>query len=274
MDGTTTSFSSLFLPLGVLASVVAWNLARRRGLNERRWAIVCFLFFPALVALAFAKPRRRAGDTDAFRERWAALAAYDPDIKPAIERLATLGPAAVEQFRLAYAAVQTKEAIPLILADVDARWAAGDRFDGTFERSERLATLHREGRLSDREYAAQSQRLQAQPARGPWAGWWWKAPLLLAAVWLVWPKSTLAGFPTCEADATRSLVRQAIENGPDAKTVNNRLLALDEIRQLSEDPKGLHRYCMGRATLNGGERRIVWYLYQRGSNVFVDVSGL
>jgi hypothetical protein len=146
MDGTTTSFSSLFLPLGVLASVAAWNLARHRGLNERRWAVVCFLVPPALILLAFAKPRRRTGDTDAFRERWAALAAYDPNIKPAIERLATLGPAAVEHFRLAYADVQTKESIPLILADVEAQWAAGDRFDGTFERSERLATLHQDTR--------------------------------------------------------------------------------------------------------------------------------
>ena len=264
--------TGLFLPLGVLASVVAWNLARHKRLDERRWAVVCFLFFPALVALAFAKSRRRVGDTPAFRERWATLASYDPDIKAAVERLSVLGPAAIERFRLAYADVQTKEAVPLIVADLEARWAAGDRFDGTHARAARLAELHGQGQLSDREYAAQTRRL-GRPARRPWAGWWWKIPVLLAVLWLVWPHFEPAGFPTCEASATRELVRQAIEDADDRGQVHRRLLALDGIREVAPDSTRRDRTCIGSAVLNSGERQIVWRLYQRGDQLLVSVTG-
>ena len=266
------SYTGLFLPLGVLASVAAWNLARHKGLNERRWAVVCFLFFPALLVLAFTKGQHRIGDTPAFRERWVTLAAYDPEIRAAVERLSALGPAAVEQFRRAYADVQARESVPLIVADLEARWAAGDRFDGTYARAQQLADLHRGGQLSDREYAAQTKRLRAKPQQRLWAGWWWKLPLLLAVIWLVWPTQR-GSFPTCDASASRELVRQAIENADDSRYVTRRLLTLDQVRELSYDAGSSNRYCSGMAVLNAGERQIVWRLYARGDSIVANVSG-
>ena len=118
------------LGIAVVAAVAAWDLAKRKGLNKRRWAATCFFFAPALIGLALAKSQQRPGDTQAFRNRWTSLAAYDPEIKAAVDRLGALGPAAVERFRMAYGDVQTKEAIPLIVADIERRWAAGDRLKG------------------------------------------------------------------------------------------------------------------------------------------------
>ncbi|WP_298957260.1 hypothetical protein [uncultured Methylobacterium sp.] len=264
----------LFIPLGVLASVVAWNLARYKGRNEYRWSVVCLLFFPALLALVLAKGRQPAGDSAAFRERWASLAAYDPDIKAAVERLAALGPAAVDRFRQAYAEVQTKEAIPLIVADLEARWAAGDRFDAVHDQAARLDALRRQGQLSQGEYDDQKRRLaQRGGSRTLWSGWWWKLPLLVAVLWFVWPREGVAGFPTCGAAASRELVRRAIEDADDRAQVHRRLLALDEIREVSFDAARQDRMCAGTAVLNAGERRIVWRLYRRGDGILVNVTG-
>ncbi|HEX8416052.1 MAG TPA: hypothetical protein VF641_00470 [Methylobacterium sp.] len=274
MDGSSVSLTGYFLPLGLLASVVAWNLARHKGRSELRWAIGCFLFFPVLIVLAFAKSRQRPADSGEFRQRWTSLVAYDPAIKAAVERLSTLGPAAVEQFRMAYGDVQTKESVPLIVADIEGRWAAGDRFDGKHEHSERLEELHRRGVITDADYEDQKRRLVLpRRPRRPWTGWWWKAPALLLLIVLFWPRGTPAGFPSCEASATREIVRRAIEEGEDAKVRNTRLLALDEVKELSHDPAKPERYCGGLAALNSGDRRITWRLFQRGTNLFVEVSG-
>ena len=142
------------------------------------------------------------------------------------------------------------------------------------DRFAKLAELRQKGLITDAEYQDQKARL-FKPVRAPYR-WQRLGGLILAFLFLVWlgtPRGP-GGFPTCDASASRELVQRAIENGPDAKTVNTRLLALEEIKQLSDDPKGRHRYCAGTATLNAGERRILWHLYQRGSNVFVEVSGL
>jgi len=264
-------YFGLLTPLGLLASFVARNLALQRGLNERRWAFVCLVFFPALIALAFAKPRIRAGDTAAFRDRWTSLAAYDPDIKAAVERLSTLGPSAIEEFRRAYADVQTQVAVPAIVVDLEARWAAGDRFDGTHAEAERLAALHRQGRLSDRKYAAKTKRLRAWTLQRPWAGWWWQLPMVFVAMWVLWPKQAVA-FLTCDAGGARELVRQAIVNADDGRQVT-RLLALDGVRELSFNASRRDRSCTGTAVLNTGQRQIYWRMYARGDSVVVDVSG-
>jgi hypothetical protein len=273
MDDTAglTPFG-LILALATGASFLAWHLAGRKVLDQRRWALTCFLFFPALIALAVARSRLQAGDTAAFQDRWAALAAYDPDVKAAVERMAALGPAAVERFRQAYADVQAKEAIPLIVADLEARWAA-DHFDGTHARSERLDELRRQGRISEREHAEQRRRLRERRLQRTWTGLWWKLPLALLALWLIWPRGAPAGFPTCEAGTTRELVRRAIENADDRGQVHRRLLALDQIRELVGDAEKRDRTCVGEAVLNSGERRIVWQLYARGDSIFVNVSG-
>jgi hypothetical protein len=139
------------------------------------------------------------------------------------------------------------------------------------DRFAKLAELRQKGLITEAEYQDQKARL-FKPVRPPSRWQRWGGMILAFLVWLGTPRGS-GGFPTCEASASRELVRRAIEDGPDAKTVNTRLLALEEIKQLSDDPKGLHRYCVGTATLNAGERRILWHLYQRGSNVFVDVSG-
>jgi hypothetical protein len=142
------------------------------------------------------------------------------------------------------------------------------------DRFAKLAELRQKGLITEAEYEHQKAQLFKPVRLQPrWRRWGWKIVAFLFLVWLVIPRGS-GGFPTCEASVSRELVRQAIEEGTDARTVNTRLLALDEIRQLSDDPKGLDRTCAGRATLNGGEHRIVWHLYQRGSNVFVDVAGL
>lgn len=270
-DGIAMSYTGLFLPLGILSSFLAWHLALQKGRNERIWPAICFVFPAALIALLVIKPRRRAGDTQAFRERWASLTSYDPEIKAAIERLNALGPAAVEEFRLAYAAVQSREAVPAIVADLEARWAEGDRFDDTHA----LTLLHREGRLSDRKYAARTRRLKARRALRPWAGWRWQAPVILVLMWLSWPASPMrtGGFPTCDARAARELVQQAIEGADDSRQVARRLLALDGVRELSADVAKHDRTCSGNAVLNSGERQIVWRMYARGDNVIANVSG-
>lgn len=268
------SYTGLFLPLGVLASVAAWNLARHKGLDPYRWSVICLLFFPALLALVLAKRRQRVGDTPAFREQWETLAAYDPDIRAAVEQLSTLGPAAVDQFRLSYADVQTKEAIPLILADLKARWAAGDRFDGLYARTAQLDELRRQGRLSNRDYEDQKRRLAKRSrSKALWSGWWWKAPLLLAVLWLIWPRQEVGSLPTCEAGASRELVRRAIEDADDRGQVHRRLLALDQIRELSFDAEQQDRTCVGSAVLNLGERRILWRIYVRDNRILTSVSG-
>lgn len=274
MNESTDSPLVWIILIGVVAAFAAWDLAKRKGLNKRSWAATCFFFAPALIALAFTKSQQRPGETEAFRTRWTSLAAYDPEIKAAVERISALGPAAVDQFRMAYADVQTKESVPLIVADIEARWAAGDRFDGRHEQSERLAELHRRGVLNDADYEDQKRRLmKPRQPKSRWSGWWWKAPALLFLIFLFWPRGTPAGFPICEASTTRELVRRAIENGEDAKVRNTRLLALDEVRELSHDPKIPQRYCAGLAALNSGDQRIVWRLFQRGDNLFAEVSG-
>lgn len=135
MDETSGLSIWPFIGVGLLAAFLGWQIARRKGLSRRGWAATCFVFPPALIVLAFARSQQRPGETQAFRNRWASLAAYDPEIKAAVERLSVLGPAAVEQFRMAYADVQTRDAIPLIVADVEQRWGAGDRRVGVQERS-------------------------------------------------------------------------------------------------------------------------------------------
>ncbi len=274
MNESTDSPFAWIILIGVVAAFAAWDLAKRKGLNKRSWAATCFFFAPALIALAFAKSQQRPGETEAFRNRWTSLAAYDPEIKAAVERLSALGAAAVDQFRMAYADVQTKESIPLIVADIERRWAAGEGLKPEVDPFERLAELHRRGVLNDADYEDQKRRLM-KPRRPKTlrSGWWWKAPALLFLVFLFWPRGTPAGFPTCEASTTREIVRRAIEDGEDAKVRNTRLLALDEVKELSHDPGKPERYCAGLAALNSGDRRIAWRLFQRGNNLFVEVSG-
>ena len=135
MDETSGISIWPFFGVGLLAAFLGWQIAKRKGLSRRGWAATCFVFPPALIAVAFAKSQQRIGHTQAFRNRWASLAAYDPEIKAAVERLGVLGPVAVEQFRMAYADVQTRDAIPLIVADVERRWGADGRRVGVQERS-------------------------------------------------------------------------------------------------------------------------------------------
>lgn len=278
MDDTTASFPlALMLGIAACAGVYGWQLSRRKGLPVRRWAATCFLFPPALIALAYTKAQLRAGETAEFRNRWASLAAYDPEIKAAIERLAALGPAAVEQFRQAYPDVQTREAIPLILADIEARWAAGDRFDDNHARAQQLDELRRQGRLSDQEYATQMQRLGAQPPRSLWAGWWWKAPLLLAVIWLVWPRADatrVAGTPACTDAAARELVRRVVEEGANAKLLNLRLIALDDVAEVAYLEVMKQRHCSATALINTGRRNISWSMTPREGQLIAEVYGL
>lgn len=134
MDETGgVSFWTL-IGIAMLAGFLGWQIAKRKGLDKSGWA-ACFFFPPAVIGVTIAKSQQRPGETQAFRNRWASLAAYDPEIKAAVERLSVLGPAAVEQFRMAYADVQTRDAIPLIVADVEQRWGAGDRRVGVQERT-------------------------------------------------------------------------------------------------------------------------------------------
>ena len=135
MDETGgVSFWTL-IGIAMLAGFLGWQIAKRKGLDKSGWAAACFFFPPAVIGVTIAKSQQRPGETQAFRNRWASLAAYDPEIKAAVERLSVLGPSAVEQFRMAYADVQTRDAIPLIVADVEQRWGAGDRRVGVQERT-------------------------------------------------------------------------------------------------------------------------------------------
>lgn len=138
--------------------------------------------------------------------------------------------------------------------------------------------MKQQGRISDREYENQQRWLQTSSKRtSTWSGWWRRAPVGLFGPWLVlsliWPSGS-SGFPTCGARMSREVLRQAIEENEDSKIKNTRLLALDEVRELSHEPKTPELYCGGLASLNSGEQRIAWKLYQRGSNLFVEVFGL
>lgn len=135
MDETSGASIWPFIGVAMLAGFLGWQIAKRKGLNKRGWAAACFFFPPAVIGVASSKSQQLPGETQAFRNRWASLAAYDPEIKAAVERLGVLGPSAVEQFRMAYADVQTRDAIPLIVADVERRWGLGDRRVGVRERS-------------------------------------------------------------------------------------------------------------------------------------------
>lgn len=66
-------------------------------MGGRHWAATCFVFALALIVVAFAKSQQRTGDTQAFHDPCASLAAYDPEIK-----------AAVERFHMAYADVHCR----------------------------------------------------------------------------------------------------------------------------------------------------------------------
>ncbi len=267
----------LIVVIALVAAAAGWELAKRRGLDQRTWAVAGFLVPPMIISLYFKKSRQRPSDTDAFRNRWTSLIAYDPEIKAAVERLSTLGPAAVERFREAYAEVQTKDSIPLIVADIEGRWAAGDRFDGRHEQFERLAELHRRGALNDVDYADQKRRLEASHrSKMRWSGWWWLVLAAVFVVWQVWPRGTTsvpAGFPSCNAPSTRELVRKTIEEADDNRQVNRKLLMLDDVRELSFDAAKRDRSCAGTAALNSGDRAITWRMYVRGDNVFMTVTG-
>ncbi len=67
--------------------------------------------------------------------------------------------------------------------------AAGDRFDGLHAQAAQLDELRRQGRLSDRDYEDQKRRLAKRGrSKALWSGWWWKAPLLVAVLWMIWPR--------------------------------------------------------------------------------------
>ncbi|GJE42185.1 SHOCT domain-containing protein [Methylobacterium soli] len=142
------------------------------------------------------------------------------------------------------------------------------------DRLTKLAELHQQGHITEAEYETQKrQLLNARRLRPRWQRWGWKILAALFLLWLILPRGE-AGFPTCDASTTRELVRQAIEQGPNARLMNMKLLSLDEVEQLSYDARTNERYCMAIATLNAGERGINWRLYQRGGNLFVKVNGL
>ncbi|ACS41716.1 hypothetical protein [Methylorubrum extorquens] len=135
MDETSGVSVWTLIGIAIFAGFLGWQIAKRKGLDKRGWAAACFFFPPAVIGVTIAKSQQRPGETQAFRNRWASLAAYDPEIKAAVDRLGVLGPAAVEQFRMAYADVQSRDAIPLIVADVERRWGADDGRIGVQERS-------------------------------------------------------------------------------------------------------------------------------------------
>ncbi|GEP07615.1 SHOCT domain-containing protein [Methylobacterium oxalidis] len=142
------------------------------------------------------------------------------------------------------------------------------------DRLTKLTELRQRGLITEAEYEDQKRRLlKPRRPRTRWTGWWWKVPALLFLLWLFWPR-TSTGFPTCTASTTRELVRRAIEEGADSRLTRMKLLALDEIEEVSYDAKAPERYCTAVATLNAGERGITWRLYQRGGTLLIDVRGL
>ncbi|GLS44208.1 hypothetical protein [Methylobacterium brachythecii] len=81
MNESSESIWPLIIGVGLCAAVMGWQIAKRKGLNKRNWSLTCFFFWPALIGLALAKSQQRPGETEAFRNRWTSLAAYDPEIK-------------------------------------------------------------------------------------------------------------------------------------------------------------------------------------------------
>lgn len=110
----------------VVAAMVAYVLAHRKGLNAPGWAwATLFLIVPVLL-LPFVKSRLpEATPTGDLGARWDALAAYDPDVKAAVARLAPLGEGAGagDELRRLYGQVQDKAALPAIVVDLERKWA-------------------------------------------------------------------------------------------------------------------------------------------------------
>lgn len=85
MDETSELSIELFIGIGLLTAFLSRQIATRKGLSRRGWAATCFLFPLALIVVACAKPQQRTGDTQAFHNPCASLAAYDSEIKAAVE---------------------------------------------------------------------------------------------------------------------------------------------------------------------------------------------
>ncbi|GAB6843694.1 hypothetical protein HNR00_001220 [Methylorubrum rhodinum] len=84
----------------------------------------------------------------------------------------------------------------------------------------------------------------------------------------------VTGIPECTDAAARELVRRVVEDGPNAKLQNFRLITLDEFRQVVYSAEAQERHCTTTALLNAGRRRISWAMYRREGMLIAEIYGL
>lgn len=116
------------LILWVIGAAVAGFVASSRGRSGFGFFLLSLLLSPLIgIILAAilsdesnaASTLFLAGPSHEFRARWPDLSRYDPDIAAAVTKLSPYGNEAVLRFRDAYGALNNKDAIPAIVADIE-----------------------------------------------------------------------------------------------------------------------------------------------------------
>lgn len=103
--------------------MVAYVLAYQKGLNAPSWAWASLFFVIPVLLLPFVKSRLPEGSSArASGPQWDVLAAYDPDVRAAIDRLAPLGQDAIEDLQRLYTQVDDKGVLSDIVADLERKW--------------------------------------------------------------------------------------------------------------------------------------------------------
>lgn len=118
------SASGAYFLVALIAAVVSYIVAHRKGLNAVGWAWASLLLIVPAAILPFVhsrpKPERSRGVPD---ETWQALLAYDPDFKATVVQLAPYGAPALDELRQAWAVVPDKGALPAMVSAIEARWS-------------------------------------------------------------------------------------------------------------------------------------------------------
>ncbi|MBL0402896.1 hypothetical protein JKG68_02840 [Microvirga aerilata] len=98
-------------------------MATRKRRNAPLWAFACFVF-PVALGFLFMTQDAIADSREfkKFDQQWPNLVLYDPDIKDAVNRLSGLGDEALDKFKRAYAGVQQKSSIQLIVSEIEQQW--------------------------------------------------------------------------------------------------------------------------------------------------------
>ncbi|MGX7705162.1 hypothetical protein [Methylobacterium sp. Gmos1] len=118
------SASGAYFLVALIAAVVSYIVAHRKGLNAVGWAWASLLLIVPAAILPFVRSRQKPEQSSGVpHETWRALLAYDPDFKATVVQLAPYGAPALDELRRAWAAVPDKGALPAMVSAIEARWS-------------------------------------------------------------------------------------------------------------------------------------------------------